>query len=205
MLWRLYGLFVRHQEKLKWGHDISSAAVEEGIFSFCKMMETDPGRKKNPAFIIAGGKNHWPDYLVGFRYILRFHFFCLLNVKCVERVCFYIYFCSWYCCPQLYFLPWRGENGTDVMQHSSNGAAPPHSCLLTLESIYPESLCRVYTPGPPWPRAACCVALMSTTESPQIPLVFLSASFPPFVAARHVFGSTNLVNLSASDVWGGVR
>lgn len=38
---------------------------------------------------------------------------------------------------------------------------------------------------------------MSAAESPQALLVLLSASFPPFVAARHVFGSTNLVHLSA--------
>lgn len=71
--------------------------------------------------------------------------------------------------------------------------------VFTMESIYSESPWHVYTPGPPWPLAGWCVALMSAAESPQILLVLLFASFPPFVAARHVFGSTNLVNLSACD------
>lgn len=51
--------------------------------------------------------------------------------------------------------------------------------------------------GPP---AEWCVALMSAAESPQILFVLLSTSSPPFVAARHAFGSANLVHLSARDV-----
>lgn len=51
--------------------------------------------------------------------------------------------------------------------------------------------------GPP---AEWCVALMSAAESPQILVVLLSTSFPPFVAARHVFGIANLVHLSARNV-----
>lgn len=89
----------------------------------------------------------------------------------------------------------------------SNGAAKRNLARLlrmfgppTLEPIYPESPWHVYTLGPPWPPAAWRVALMSADESAQILVVLLSTSFPPFVAARHVFASTNLVNLSACIV-----